>query len=157
MLWLQSARLKLAITMGTQTSISSLRGRALVTLLATVESAAIALALTSWIWSWPLPLHAESQAVVAVNVSDTSVARVPTLTTSYAPVVKRVAPSVVYVFSTKTVKNPFGREMRPLFDDPFFRRFFGDQFDEDSPRQEPRSEPRPSRVEPWWQPLRRGG
>jgi len=43
--------------------------------------------------------------------------------TSFAPVVKRVAPSVVTIYSTKTVENRFRNS--PLFDDPFFRRFFG--------------------------------
>jgi Do/DeqQ family serine protease len=39
---------------------------------------------------------------------------------SYAPVVQRVAPSVVNVYAAKIVEN-----RNPLFDDPFFRRFFG--------------------------------
>ena len=37
-----------------------------------------------------------------------------------------VKPSVVNIASTKTIKSP-GR-MSPFFDDPFFRRFFGDEF-----------------------------
>ncbi len=44
---------------------------------------------------------------------------------SYAPLVKRVAPAVVNIFTTKTVTT---RRVSPLFDDPFFRRFFGDTF-----------------------------
>jgi len=43
--------------------------------------------------------------------------------TSFAPVVKKVAPSVVTIYSTKTVKQNLS--MSPLFSDPFFRRFFG--------------------------------
>ncbi|HXQ52836.1 MAG TPA: Do family serine endopeptidase [Stellaceae bacterium] len=43
---------------------------------------------------------------------------------SFAPVVKAVAPAVVNVYSRRVV-----RAQSPLFDDPFFRRFFG----EDSP------------------------
>jgi len=39
---------------------------------------------------------------------------------SYAPVVKRAAPSVVNVYAAKLVAN-----RNPLFDDPLFRRFFG--------------------------------
>jgi serine protease Do len=47
------------------------------------------------------------------------------LQTSFAPVVKKVMPSVVNVFSSKKVKND--RTLEPFFfDDPFFRRFFGD-------------------------------
>ncbi|MCS7337085.1 MAG: DegQ family serine endoprotease [Verrucomicrobiae bacterium] len=44
--------------------------------------------------------------------------------TSYAPLVNKVAPSVVNIYSTKVIRVrplPF-----PFFDDPFFRRFFGD-------------------------------
>ena len=40
---------------------------------------------------------------------------------SYAHIVKRTAPSVVYVYSTKTVR---GQDMSQLFNDPMFRRFF---------------------------------
>src|SRR5579884_1302056 len=39
---------------------------------------------------------------------------------SFAPVAKRVAPSVVNVYAARVVENRF-----PMFDDPIFRRFFG--------------------------------
>ena len=39
---------------------------------------------------------------------------------SYAPVVQKVAPSVVNVYAAKIVQN-----RNPLMEDPFFRRFFG--------------------------------
>src|SRR5438128_691208 len=42
---------------------------------------------------------------------------------SYAPVIKRVAPSVVNIFSTHTIRER-ANEWNPL-DDPMFRRFFG--------------------------------
>lgn len=74
------------------TSPSSLRCHTLVSLLAAVESTVIALVLTSWVWSWPVPLHADDRAVVTVKVSDTPVARETRMVTSFAPVVKRVAP-----------------------------------------------------------------
>src|SRR5215469_720541 len=41
---------------------------------------------------------------------------------SFAPVVKKTAPAVVNVFSRRTVRT----QVSPLFDDPFFRRFFAD-------------------------------
>ncbi len=44
---------------------------------------------------------------------------------SFAPLVKRVAPAVVNVFTRKVVQ---ARASSPLFDDPFFRRFFGEGF-----------------------------
>ena len=43
---------------------------------------------------------------------------------SFAPVVKKASPSVVYVFSTKTVRSP-RPDLMPFFNDPMFRRFFG--------------------------------
>lgn len=45
----------------------------------------------------------------------------PPLTT-FAPIVKKAAPSVVNIYTTKTIKF---REIHPFFDDPIFRRFFG--------------------------------
>ncbi|MGX1196045.1 DegQ family serine endoprotease [Parvibaculum sp. MBR-TMA-1.3b-4.2] len=42
---------------------------------------------------------------------------------SYAPVVKRVAPAVVNVYARRVVKE----RASPLFNDPFFQRFFGGQ------------------------------
>lgn len=47
---------------------------------------------------------------------------------SYAPVVKRVAPSVVKVLVTERAKNVPTDEANPFFNNPAFREFFGDQF-----------------------------
>jgi serine protease Do len=44
---------------------------------------------------------------------------------SFAPVVKRVAPAVVNIFSKRVVRE---RAVSPLFNDPFFKRFFGEDF-----------------------------
>ncbi|MDH3739097.1 MAG: Do family serine endopeptidase, partial [Alphaproteobacteria bacterium] len=46
------------------------------------------------------------------------------ITLSFAPLVKQAAPAVVNIFTRKAVT----RQASPLFDDPFFRRFFGDAF-----------------------------
>ena len=48
--------------------------------------------------------------------------------TSFAPVVKKVAPSVVTIYSSKTVRQTSGGSP---FDDPILRRFFGGPPDED--------------------------
>jgi len=48
--------------------------------------------------------------------------------TSYSPVVKRVAPSVVKVLVTERAKNVPMQDMPQFFDDPMFRQFFGDPF-----------------------------
>lgn len=42
---------------------------------------------------------------------------------SYAPLVEKAAPAVVNIYTQKIVTS---RQVTPLFDDPFFRRFFGD-------------------------------
>ncbi|HXW19817.1 MAG TPA: DegQ family serine endoprotease [Roseiarcus sp.] len=42
---------------------------------------------------------------------------------SFAPVVKKVRPAVVNVYASRTETRP----QNPLFDDPIFRHFFGDQ------------------------------
>ena len=44
---------------------------------------------------------------------------------SFAPLVKKAAPAVVNIFTKKTVTT---RRFSPLFDDPFFKRFFGENF-----------------------------
>ena len=44
------------------------------------------------------------------------------VTLSYAPLVKRARPSVVNVYASRVERRP----TNPLFDDPIFRRFFGD-------------------------------
>jgi serine protease Do len=53
---------------------------------------------------------------------------------SFAPLVKRAAPAVVNIYTAKVVR---ARQVPPLFDDPFFRRFFGENFgfDPGLPRQ----------------------
>ena len=63
---------------------------------------------------------------------------------SYAPIIKKAAPSVVSVFSSRTISEA---EMRnPLLNDPLFRRFFGgepDEEEEGQPQQNPRRNRRP--------------
>jgi Do/DeqQ family serine protease len=46
------------------------------------------------------------------------------ITFSFAPVVKKAAPAVVNIYTRTVVEQPTS----PLQSDPFFRRFFGDQF-----------------------------
>ena len=49
---------------------------------------------------------------------------------SFAPLVKKTAPAVVNIFTKRTVRAA----QSPLMNDPFFRRFFGDQFPGGTPR-----------------------
>ena len=58
----------------------------------------------------------------------------PRLGTSFAPIVKKVAPSVVNIFSTRFVKERPRRN--PFSNDPIFRQFFGDQFPDDGDNRE---------------------
>ena len=52
---------------------------------------------------------------------------------SFAPLVKRAAPAVVNIYAWKLVRE---RGMSPLLEDPFFQRFFGDNFGRNlAPRQ----------------------
>ncbi len=44
---------------------------------------------------------------------------------SYAPLVRKTAPAVVNIYTSKVVRT---RQVVPLFNDPFFRRFFGERF-----------------------------
>jgi len=50
---------------------------------------------------------------------------------TFAPVVKRAAPAVANIYSRKVVRQ---RPVPPLFQDPFFRRFFGQEFGQGAPR-----------------------
>jgi serine protease Do len=75
-----------------------------------------------------LPSYAKTERTPPkILVDETAVERDGKFTTSFAPVIKKAAPSVVNIFTTKTVTQ---RDMRshPLFNDPMFREFFGDQF-----------------------------
>jgi serine protease Do len=67
--------------------------------------------------------------------------------TSFAPVVKRVAPSVVTIHSSKTVRRSSSSSP---FNDPLFRRFFGppDDGEQDTPAPTPRERGRGGRRAP---------
>jgi len=51
---------------------------------------------------------------------------------SYAPLVRGAAPAVVNIYAKRRVRS---EPASPLFDDPFFRRFFGDNFTFGYPRE----------------------
>jgi serine protease Do len=71
--------------------------------------------------STPLP-----KAAVVVN--DAAITRDARLGTSYANVVKKAAPSVVFIYTSKTVKHNFNLDLSPFFGDDMLRRFFGDRY-----------------------------
>ena len=51
-------------------------------------------------------------------------------TVSYSDAVRKAAPAVVSIFTSKEVKRP----RNPFLNDPLFRRFFGDNFEDESQR-----------------------
>jgi serine protease Do len=65
-----------------------------------------------------------------ITVSSTPINRDVKLGTSFAPMVKKVAPSVVNIYSKRFVKERPARN--PFQDDPFFRQFFGNQVPDDT-------------------------
>ncbi len=67
------------------------------------------------------PVQAETMAETIAKVPESELQ----VKLSYAPVVKHVSPAVVNIYAKRVVKSAQRRS--PLLDDPFFRRFFGDQ------------------------------
>ena len=65
---------------------------------------------------------AQAQTPVVPGVRQVPDSRAQVLQ-SFSPLVKRSAPAVVNVFTRKVVRE----RSSPLMNDPFFRRFFGDQ------------------------------
>src|SRR5262245_60752200 len=71
--------------------------------------------------------HRRPQTLIPTASASNDVKGVAALTTSFASVVKNAQPAVVSIASTKVVKTSGGDEgLAPFFDDPMFRRFFGD-------------------------------
>ena len=64
-----------------------------------------------------------------VKLENTPVNRELRPVASFAPIVKKAAPSVVNIYSTRIVQERPRRN--PFRDDPFFRQFFGDQLPQD--------------------------
>jgi len=102
--------------------IHRLTPRARVALLA----AALAGGASGLAWSHSSQADESSATLtpIALHVNDQPVSR-EGRTTSFAPVIKKVAPSVVKVFVTTKAKDMSSTDF-PSMDDPFFRRFFGD-------------------------------
>src|SRR5919108_5063110 len=64
-----------------------------------------------------MPLPALAQDTVPTSTQQINL--------TFAPVVKQVAPAVVNIYTKKVVKQ---QALSPFFDDPFFKQFFGDEF-----------------------------
>jgi serine protease Do len=72
----------------------------------------------------------KAAATAKVEVDETPVPRQAGPYTSFAPIVKKVAPAVVKVVVTAKASS---RSMPDMLNDPFWRRFFGDQSDGRTP------------------------
>jgi serine protease Do len=69
---------------------------------------------------------------------DTNAVALGSLQNGFASILKPVLPAVVNISSSKVVKSK--GENSPLFNDPFFRQFFGNQFGQGQNQPTPRSE-----------------
>src|SRR6266436_5912891 len=72
----------------------------------------------------PGVVSAKTNAPPRVTIQDAPLSRDVKAGTSFAPVIKKVAPSVVNISSSMTIHERGGRNS--LLEDPLFRRFFGD-------------------------------
>jgi serine protease Do len=75
-----------------------------------------------------LPFGSGQAVPMYMAKSDTHPDGRAALLTSFAPVVKPATAAVVNISSSKTVRNDGGGPLSPFFNDPFFRQFFGHQF-----------------------------
>lgn len=104
---------------------------AVATLIATVSAGTMLLLVTC-------TAETNSQAPAKLHVDNSVLVRDAGLKVSFAPIVRTVAPSVVSIFTTRKVLNAPGFGAFPFFDDPVFRRWFGEEPDTRSrPRQPP--------------------
>ena len=98
---------------------------------AALSSLMVLCALQAALLADAAPEPAKANPAPKLNIQDTPINRSLKAATSVAPVIKKVAPSVVNIYSTVTIRE----RPNPLFSDPFFRRFFGeDSGDQTQPR-----------------------
>jgi serine protease Do len=84
------------------------------------------LAVTAVLASGAMAVHFAALAAEtgpAIHVDNSPLNREPQSGNSYSPVVKKVAPSVVNIYSSRIVQRSYHS---PMMNDPFFRQFFGD-------------------------------
>ena len=80
----------------------------------------------------PAVLLLSAVCFLGASITSSAMKNVPSsknqVSLSFAPLVRKVAPAVVNIYTQKIVR---ARQAVPLFNDPFFRRFFGDSFNFD--------------------------
>ncbi|WP_417914548.1 DegQ family serine endoprotease [Candidatus Electronema sp. JM] len=77
-------------------------------------------------------------SAIPAAAQDNDIAMLERSGKAFSSVVKKAGPAVVYVSVEKTLKGSSGRQMEELFDNPFLRRFFGDQFEQQQPQRQRR-------------------
>lgn len=85
---------------------------------------AVGIGILFLITQTPASYFVQAAAPLKLNLQDKAVSPQVKAAISFAPLVKRVSPSVVNIYTTKKVKDV--PTMILFFDDPFFRQFFGD-------------------------------
>jgi serine protease Do len=75
--------------------------------------------------SVPLATQAQSQVVQSTQTQVVPSSR-EQISLTFAPVVKKAGPAVVNIYTKRIVRQ----QVSPLFNDPFFRQFFGQQFEQ---------------------------
>jgi len=73
-------------------------------------------------WTNPDPMQSPSPTAPSGRIAPQNEQQI---LLSFAPIVKKVAPSVVNIYTSRVVTQ---KAVSPLFNDPFFRQFFGDKF-----------------------------
>jgi serine protease Do len=91
---------------------------------AALGSLAIVIALQAASLLGAAPASAKTNSAPKLTIQETPINRELKAATSVAPVVKKVAPSVVNIYSTVTIHE----RPNPHLSDPLFRRFFGEDF-----------------------------
>jgi len=76
-------------------------------------------------------LAASNNPAPALKIEEQGISQDLRARTSFAPIIKKVSPSTVNIYSTMTIRGSQSRN--PILDDPFLRRFFGED-GEESPR-----------------------
>jgi S1-C subfamily serine protease len=78
------------------------------------------------------PARTSTNPPAKLNIDERPINREVRAPISFSPVIKKVAPSVVNIYSTMTIHER--GSANPFSNDPFLRRFFGEQFGQMQPR-----------------------
>jgi serine protease Do len=81
-------------------------------------------------------------SAIPAAAQDNDIAMLERSGKAFTSVVKKAGPAVVYISVEKTVKGSGGKQMEELFENPFFKRFFGDQLEQFQQQQPQQRQPR---------------